>query len=155
MSTPSSPAQQRHHGAPQQSVWSDWWSSGRRQPCWTERMWADRRLQGGEGVRANQTARSKQAYEGGQGDSRQPDPASHVLVQPSWQPQWNSPSQHKWAKSWAHFDGFCPKPESLGIPQTSKRALHAFPKTNGLMLSWKTWIFAFYGFTMDYIQVTT
>lgn len=33
--------------------------------------------------------------------------------------------------------------------------LYAFPKTNCLMLSWKTWIFAFYSFSMDYIQVTT
>lgn len=38
---------------------------------------------------------------------------------------------------------------------TAMRALHAFLKTNCSMLSWKTWIFAFYSFTMDYIQVTT
>jgi hypothetical protein len=35
-----------------------------------------------------------------------------VLVQPSWQSQWNSLCQHKWA----HLNGFGPKPESLGIP---------------------------------------
>lgn len=130
-----------------------------RTACWgnpagSRWMWTDRGLRGVERVRANQTQRSEQGYEGLE-DSKHPSPASHVLVQLSRHPQWNSPSQHKWAKSWAHFNGFCPKPESLGIPRTSKRALHAFPETNCMMPSWKTWILAFYGFTMDYIQVTT
>lgn len=43
-------------------------------------MWTDRGLQGVESVRANQTQRSERTYEGLEG-SRQPSPASHVLVQ--------------------------------------------------------------------------
>lgn len=60
-STPSIPAQRRQRSAPQQSIWSDWWSgllTGSR------RTETDVDTGYRESVRANQTQRSKQADEG-------------------------------------------------------------------------------------------
>lgn len=80
---------------------------------------------------------------------RQLPSSSRLVATPGEQPRLGPAGPLLRSSSWLR-----PKPESLGIPQAAKRALRVFPNPHCLMRSWKTWIFAFYTFAVDHIQVT-
>lgn len=118
--------------------------------CWAE-MGADRGLQGRESGRADKTRGAQSLWgkpkpAGSQASSsRGVSPCGHPGGRPRLGPAGPLLSSLSWLR---------PKPGSLGIPWAAKRALRVFPNPHCLMRSWKTWIFAFYTFAVDHIQVT-
>lgn len=118
--------------------------------CWAE-MGADRGLQGRESGRADKTRGAQSLWgkpkpAGSQaGSSRGVSPCGRPGGRPRLGPAGPLLSSLSWLR---------PKPGSLGIPRAAKRALRVFPNPHCLMRSWKTWIFAFYTFAVDHIQVT-